>query len=70
MGWESWNSAFCFSWSIVWVGMIKTRVHGFFETDIHERSWHFATLCSKLNWQSEDQCQKPIQNEFLFLSHS
>ena len=23
--------------------MIKTHVHGFFDTDLHEVSWHFVT---------------------------
>ena len=23
--------------------MMKTHVHGFFDTDLHEVSWHFAT---------------------------
>ena len=49
----------------MWAGVIiKTHVHGFFDTDLHKVSWHFAThkalgrMGSKFNWQSEDQCQR------------
>ena len=65
--WISWSKMWwlCQRWNI----MIKIHVHGFFDTDLHEVSWHFATG-SKFNWQSESSVREPIQNGFLFLSHT
>ena len=31
------------SWWVPAVHIIKTHVHGFFDTDLHQVSWHFAT---------------------------
>ena len=51
--------------------MIKTDVHGFFDTDLHMVSWHFATykaVLSSTDWVKI--IKEPIQNGFLFLSHT
>ena len=54
--------------------MIKTHVHGFFDTDLHEVSWHFATheaewvLCSIE--RVKISVKEAIQNGILFLSHT
>ena len=44
---------------------------GFFDTDLHEVSWHFATHKAV---SSTDRVtiivKEAIQNEFLFLSHT
>ena len=42
------NSVFCFKlivsvYIMVWWYIINTHVRGFFDTDLHEVSWHFAT---------------------------
>ena len=50
----------------MWKYIIKTHVHGFFDTDLHEASCHFA----KFNWPSEDQCQRTHSNwVFVFITH-
>ena len=55
-----------------WCVMIKTHVRGFFDTDLHEVSWHFATASWVLS--STDRVKisvkEAIQNGFLFLSHT
>ena len=54
---------------------MKTYVHGFFATDLHEVSWHFATH-EAVKWvrNSTDQVKisvkEAIQNGFLFLFHT
>ena len=56
--------------------IIKTHVRGFFDTDLHEVSWHFATHEAEAEWvlSSIDQVKisvkEAIQNGFLFLSHT
>ena len=51
--------------------IIKTHVRGFFDTDLHEVSWHFATHeAVKFNWPSEDQCQRSHSKwVFVFIPH-
>ena len=53
--------------------IIKTHVHGFFDTDLHEVSWHFATH-EAVRPSSTDRMKisvkEAIQNGFLFLSHT
>ena len=56
---------------------MKTHVHGLFDTDLHEVSWYFATLeADEAEWvlSSTDRVKisvkEPIQNGFLFLSHT
>ena len=56
---------------------MKTHVHGFFDIDLHEVSWYFATLeADEAEWvlSSTDRVKisvkEPIQNGFLFLSHT
>ena len=52
--------------------IIKTHVRGFFDTNLHEVSWHFATAEWVLS--STDRVKisvkEAIQNGFLFLSHT
>ena len=52
--------------------IMKTHVRGFFDTDLHEVSWHFATAEWVLS--STDRVKisvkEAIQNGFLFLSHT
>ena len=52
--------------------LIKTHVRGFFDTDLHEVSWHFATAEWVLS--STDRVnisvKEAIQNVVLFLSHT
>ena len=43
---------------------MKTHVRGFFDTDLHEVSWHFATDRVKIS------VKEAIQNGFVFLSHT
>ena len=51
--------------------VMKTHVRGFFDTDLHEVSWHFATrVGSKFKWPSEDQCQRSHSKwVFVFIPH-
>ena len=52
--------------------IMKTHVRGFFDTDLHEVSWHFETAEWVLS--STDRVKisvkEAIQNGFLFLSHT
>ena len=52
----------------------KTHVRGFFDTDLHEVSWHFATHEAEWVLSSTDRVKisvkEAIQNGFLFLSHT
>ena len=54
-----------------WSNIIKTHVCDFFDTDLHEVSWHFATHEAV---SSTDRVKisfkEAIQNGFLFLSHT
>ena len=57
--------------------IIKTHVHGFFETDLHEVNWNFATHeAVSAEWVLGStvrvmiSVKEPIQNGFLFLSHT
>ena len=43
---------------IVMGNIIITHVHGFFDTDFHEVNWHLGQVGSKINWESEDRCQR------------
>ena len=58
--------------SVYWY-MIKPHVHGFFDTDLHEVSWHFATHEAirhiSCHWH-DISVKEAIQNGFLFLSHT
>ena len=45
---------------------MKTHVRGFFDTDIHEVSWHFASSTDRV----KISVKEAIQNGFLFLSHT
>ena len=48
--------------------IIKTHVRGFFDTDLHEVSWHFAT--HEAVRPSEDQCQRSHSKwVFVFIPH-
>ena len=56
--------------------MIKTRLHRFYDYDLHDVSWHCAThkafrlsQDSLFNWQTEDNCQRSHSKCSLFLSH-
>ena len=56
---------------------MKTHVRGFFDTDLHEVSWHFATheaVRPSGFLSSTDRVKisvkEAIQNGFLFLSHT
>ena len=58
------------------VPIIKTHVHGFFDTDLHEVSWTLQPtrlLCwvgYKFNQESEDQCQRNNSKwVFVFVPH-
>ena len=42
---------------------MKTHVRGFFDTDLHEVSWHFVD-------RVKISVKEAIQNGFLFLSHT
>ena len=50
--------------------MIERHVYGFFDTDLHEVIWHFATheglMSYKFNWWSKYQCKRNNSNELLF----
>ena len=48
----------------------KTHVHGFFETDLHEVSWHFALWVLSSTDRVKISAKEAIQNGFLFLSHT
>ena len=57
--------------------LLKTNVHGSFDTDLHEVSWHFATHETVMpsgfeiqltEWRSVSM--NPFKNGFLFLSHT
>ena len=37
------SAATTLTWPWLWCHIIKTHVCGFFDTDLHEVSWHFAT---------------------------
>ena len=51
--------------------IIKTHVRGFFDTDLHEVSWHFATHeAVRLSRFLKISVKEAIQNVFLFLSHN
>ena len=47
--------------------IIKTHVRGFFDTDLHEFSWHFALSSTD---RVKISVKEAIQNGFLFLSHT
>ena len=65
-------------WSMFVDYIIKTHVRGFFDTDLHEVSWHFATpeavKPSGRVLSSTDRVKisvkEGIQSGFLFLSHT
>ena len=44
----------------------KTHVRGYFDTDLHEVSWHF--VLNSTDWV-KISVKGAIQNGFLFLSH-
>ena len=49
--------------------IMKTHVLGFFDTDLHEVSWH-GRVGSKFNWPSEDQCQRShLKWVLVFIPH-
>ena len=48
----------------------KTHVRGFFDPDLHEVSWHFATQVLSSNDRVKINVKEAIQNGFLFLSHT
>ena len=54
--------------------IIKTHVRGFFDTSLHEVSWHFATHEAEWVLSSTERVKisvkEAIQNRFLFLSHT
>ena len=54
--------------------IIKTHVRGFFDTDLHEVSWPYATLEAEWVLSSTDRVKisvkEAIQNGFLFLFHT
>ena len=69
----TWINNFC-TFYHMWRFITKTHVRGFFDTDLHEVSWHFATheavRGSKFNWPSEDQCQRSHSKwVFVFIPH-
>ena len=50
---------------------MKTDVRGFFDTDLHEVSCHFATHeAVSSNDPVKISVKEAIQNGFLFLSHT
>ena len=49
---------------------MKTHVRGFFDTDLHEVSWHFATHEAVRPDRVKNSVKEAIQNGFLFLSHT
>ena len=51
-----------------WKYIIKTHVDGFFDTDLHRVSWHFAT--HEAVDRVKISVKEPIQNGFLFLSQT
>ena len=59
--------------------ILKTHVHGFFDTNLHEVIWHFATheavrrsglQVKLLTDRVKISVKEPMQNEFLLLSHT